>query len=78
MSLVLWGGLFVGAVFGLLHGAYVYRVISTPGGGAAHARAGYYAIWTLALWLLFGTYVLVLWLVAVVAYGIARLFRWRM
>jgi len=78
MSSVLWVGLIVGAVLGVLHGAYVYRVVSTPGSAAAHARAGYHAIWTLALWLLFGTYVLVLWLVAVVAYAIARPFRWRM
>jgi len=78
MSWVLWIGLVVGAVLGLLHGAYVYRVVAMPGGAAAHVRAGYYAIWTLALWLVFGTYVLVLWLVAVVAYAIARPFRWRM
>ena len=32
----------------------------------------------LGLWLLFGTYLLVLWLIALVAYAIARPFRWRM
>jgi hypothetical protein len=78
MKSMLWGGAVIGAIFGLLHAGYVYRVVSVPGGAAAHARAGYYAVWTLALWLLFGTYVLVLWIVSVVAYTIARPFRWRM
>jgi hypothetical protein len=78
MPSVLWAGTVVGAILGLLHAGYVYRLVSVPGGAVAHARAGYYAAWTLALWLLFGTYVLVLWLVAAVAYAIARPFRWRM
>jgi hypothetical protein len=78
MNSVLWAGTVVGAALGLLHAGYVYRLISTPGGAAAHARAGYYAVWTLALWLLFGTYVLVLWIISVVAYTIAKAFRWRM
>jgi hypothetical protein len=49
-----------------------------PGGAAAHIRAGYYALWTLALWLLFGTYVFVLWMISLIAYIIAKFFRWRM
>ncbi len=78
MNSVVWAGMIVGAVLGLLHGGYVYRVVSLPGGAAAHARAGYYALWTLFLWLLFGPYVLVLWIISVVAYTIARPFQWRM
>ena len=78
MKSMLWVGTIIGAILGLLHAGYVYRVVSLPGGTAAHARAGYYAVWTLALWLLLGTYVLVLWLISVVTYNIARPFRWRM
>lgn len=78
MNSVLLVGTFVGAALGLIHAGYVYRVVSMPGGATAHARAGYYALWTLALWILLGTYVLVLWVVSVIAYTIARPFRWRM
>ena len=78
MKSIFWVGTIIGAILGLLHGGYVYRVLSIPSGAAAHGRAGYYAVWTLALWILFGTYVLVLWLISVVDYAIARPFRWRM
>lgn len=78
MESLLLAGTVVGAVLGLLHACYVYRVVSVPGGAAAHARAGYYAVWTLVLWLLFGAYVLALWIVSVVAFAIATPFRWRM
>ena len=37
----------------------VEAIARTP----SHARAGYCALWTLGLWLLFGTYMLVLWLI---------------
>jgi hypothetical protein len=74
MNTVLWAGTVVGAVFGMLHAVYVYRLVAVDG----HIRAGYYALWTLGLWLVFGTYVLVMWVISVVAYAIARPFRWRM
>lgn len=78
MTDLLWAGTVVGAVLGLLHAGYVYRVVSAAGGTDAQARGGYYALWTFFLWLLFGSYVLVLWLISLVAYAIARPFRWRM
>ena len=78
MISVLWAGTAVGTLFGLLHAGYVYRVVSAPGGSTAHLRASYYALWTVVLWLLFGTYLLVLWIISVIAYTIARPFRWRM
>lgn len=77
MMSVLWVGTAVGAVLGLLHAGYVYRNLAMPDGSVARVRAGYYALFTFFLWLLFGTYVLVLWVVAVIAYAIARLFQWR-
>ena len=66
MTAVLWAGTVVGVVFGLLHALYVYRLVIAEGpadGPGGHLRAGYYALWTLGLWLLFGTYMLVLWLI---------------
>ncbi len=78
MDFVVWAGTILGAVLGLLHAGYVYRVVSVPGGATAHARASYFALWTLCLWLLLGTYVLALWIISVFAYAIARPFRWRM
>ena len=78
MKSMLWVGTIIGAILGLLHAGIRYRVLLNPGGAAAHARAGCYAVWTLALWLLCGIYVLVLWSISLVAYAIARPFRWRM
>ena len=78
MISVMWAGTAIGAVLGMLHAGYVYRAMAKIGGTAARVRAGYYALCTFVLWLLFGTYVLVLWLVSVVAYAIARPFQWRM
>ena len=66
MTAVLWAGTLVGVVFGLFHALYVYRLVMAEGPADAapsHARAGYYALWTLGLWLFFGTYMLVLWLI---------------
>ncbi len=81
MSSVLWAGTLVGALLGFIHAVYVYRLVAAeaPAGAAAnHARAGWYALWTLGLWIVFGAYILVLWVISVVAYAIARPFRWRM
>jgi len=74
MNSVLWAGAAVGAVFGLLHAIYIYRLVAIDG----HVRAAYYALWTFGLWLLFGPYVLVLWVISVIPYVIAKPFRWRM
>lgn len=78
MTAVLWAGTFVGALFGLIHAAYVYRLLMVGAPAEAptsHARALYYALWTLGLWLLFGSYVLVLWAAGVVFYVLFRAFR---
>ncbi len=81
MASVLWAGTLVGTLLGIIHAVYVYRLVAAeaPAGATAnHGQAGYYALWTLGLWIVFGSYVLVLWVIAVVAYAIARPFRWRM
>ena len=78
MSFLLWAGTIVGAACGLGHGAYVYNLVSREAskvnsGAAVRPKAIAYAIWTLALWVLFGVYVTVLWVVACCFYIPSRL-----
>ena len=71
-------GSIVGLVLGLIHSIYVYRVAAhnVPAGTAPdQARGLYFAVWTLALWLLFGSYVLILWLTGVLFYTVFKAFR---
>lgn len=75
--IVLQLGAIVGAVIGLFHAVYIYRRRASdfPDALAARpiaTRAGalYYALWTFALWVLFGSYVFVLWMISVVVYGV--------
>ena len=78
MSALLWAGTIVGAACGLGHGVYVFRRVSrdapvaTPG-GPHRPQAISYALWTLVLWVLFGVYVTVLWIVAFCFYIPSRL-----
>jgi hypothetical protein len=68
----------VGALLGLAHAAYIYRVVAhgVPADGEpSHARGLYFALWTLGLWVLFGSYVLILWLIGVLLYTIFKAFR---
>ncbi|GAF85492.1 unnamed protein product, partial [marine sediment metagenome] len=59
MSPLLWVGTIVGTACGLCHGFYVYNCVrqqalkATPG-SSDRSKATIYAIWTLALWMLFG------------------------
>ena len=69
MSDLLWIGSVLGALVGVAHAIYLLGV-------SAHEPRGrgagiYRAIWAIGLWSLFGTYVLVLWVVGVIAYGLA-------
>ena len=78
MSFLLWAGTIVGAACGLSHGAYVYNLVSREAskvnsGPAICPKAISYAIWTLALWVLFGVYVTGLWVVACCFYIPSRL-----
>ena len=70
MSSFLWIGTGLGAFFGILHGAYLYRQQIAVRGRAAGL---YYGIWTFALWTLFGAYVLVFWILGFILYSIGRL-----
>lgn len=78
MTTVLWAGTVVGAFFGVIHAVYVYRLITTEAPAEtppSRARALYYALWTLGLWVLFGSYILVLWLIGVVLYTLFKALR---
>jgi hypothetical protein len=75
---VLWAGTLVGALLGLCHAVYVFRVIEAeaPAESApSYTRPAYYALWTFGLWVLFGSYVLVLWLTGLVFYTVFKAFR---
>lgn len=67
-------GAALGLVLGAFHAIYVYRrrIAAAP---AEPLAAVYYAAWTLALWTLFGAYVLFFWLIGAAGMGIARLRR---
>ena len=76
--MIAWAGSVIGVLLGLTQAVYVYRVITngTPAGAApSPARGFYFALWTFGLWILFGSYVLVLWLAGVVLYLIFKAFR---
>jgi hypothetical protein len=66
MSELLWIGSILGAVVGVAHAVYLWRAES-QGQGAAIYRG----LWAIGLWTLFGTYVLVLWVVGVIVYGLS-------
>jgi hypothetical protein len=76
MANFLWLGSAFGAIFGMLHGIYLYRqqaacaLASGTTGGRAIGL--YYGLWAFALWTLFGAYVLALWVLGSIAYLIAR------
>lgn len=67
----------LGAVLGLAHGYWIYRQVSarhsTGAGLSGRARGVYYALWTLALWTVFGTYVLAFWILGSVCYPVVQL-----
>jgi hypothetical protein len=71
MSTLMIVGSTVGAILGIVHawGVYVQRIRDAklrgvaPGVGG-RLEAAYRALWTATLWTVFGTYVLVLWLIS--------------
>ena len=77
MDLFLWIGSAIGATLGFLHGVYLYRKItaraSVGDATGINVRGLYYAVWTFALWTLFGSYVLAFWLVGSIGSSLVRL-----
>lgn len=74
MNEFLWLGTSLGAGFGVLHAVQVYRG-KVEEEGASIGRAGYFALWTVALWTLFGAYLLVFWIVGAIGLAVSRLRR---
>ncbi len=68
----LWSGAVLGALFGVLHAAQVYRR-RVADEGASPGRAAYFALWAVALWTLFGAYLLAFWIIGAVGLAISRL-----
>jgi hypothetical protein len=77
MALFLWIGSACGAILGLSHALYLYRQIAarctTADAAGINRRGLYYAIWTFALWTIFGSYVLAFWLLGATVYALVRL-----
>jgi hypothetical protein len=71
----LWLGTGIGALFGLLHGIYVCRQQTAATG--SRAAGLYYGFWTVALWILFGAYVLTFWVAGAIGYAITVMRRRR-
>ena len=78
MGALLWLGMAISLACGLAHAVYVSNCINrdaalvTPNSPDRQSDL-FYAIWTMALWLLFGLYVTVLWVVACCFYIPSRL-----
>ncbi len=82
LSTGLWICSLVALALGLAHALYVYRqetgefqAALTRYPIAIRLRAGYYAVWTLVLWLLLGATVVVYWALAIIPYLIAKSIR---
>lgn len=82
MQTLLTLGLGFGAIAGMAHAYGLLqsrrRRHASASAGHLFVSAGYVVLWTIGLWMLFGTYVLSLWLLATVMYAGAharRLFR---
>ena len=75
MSLLLWVGTVFGAAIGLTHALYLWRVSLQE--SDSRSTAVYRGAWAIGLWTIFGTYVLVLWIVGVIAYGLAGILPFR-
>ncbi len=84
MNTIVWIGSLLGLAIGSLHAVHLYRrrVADARESAAAgttvhlttaHLEGAYYGLWALALWVIFGTYVLVLWVIGAVAYSIFRM-----
>ena len=76
--MIIWAGSIVGLLLGLAHAVYVFRAVASSepaNSGPNYTRGAYYAIWVLGLWILSGTYILVLWLAGVLFYLMFKVFR---
>lgn len=74
----MWVVLTVGLILGLAHAAYVYPVVMVREGEIDPVKrpsAISYVAWTLLLWIVFGFYVIGIWLIGSVLYLLFKAFR---
>lgn len=70
MTAFLWTGTLLGAIVGALHALYLYRRIADRRGPAG---ALVYGLWAVALWTLFGAYVLAFWCLGLLGSVVTRI-----
>lgn len=82
MNSGLMAGVLFGAAVGVVHACAVFAAQVRYGARPTQApvpavflRAAWFALWTFALWVLFGSYVLLLWLVGLLLHTASRLRR---
>ena len=71
-------GTLVGLVLGLFHATYMYGLVSSGANTASpgsRVSALNFSLWSSALWILAGAYLLGFWLIAVVFYIVFKAFR---
>lgn len=73
MSMFIWIGTAIGFVVGTLHACSIFRQRLAQGAGMP--KAVYFAVWTLALWSLFGAYVLAFWVLGAAGIAVSRVGR---
>ncbi len=75
---LMWTGSVIGVLLGLVHAMYVFNVVAgrgVPSGSRNYLRGNYFAFWTFLLWILFGTYILVLWIIGMFFYLVFKAYR---
>ncbi len=63
---LVWAGTILGLTAGLIHAVQILRTQTSLPGGNSPAMASYRAIWAIVLWTVFGGYLLLMWIVAVI------------
>ncbi len=74
MAMFFWIGTALGVVAGMLHASLVFRRRLAEGSGGI-AEAVYFAAWTIALWIMFGAYVMAFWIVGLIGMALSRIGR---
>lgn len=74
MQEFLWAGTFLGAVIGLIHAIHIFGQKMTDR-DTSLTGAVYFALWTFALWTLFGAYLLAFWVIGAVGLAFSRMRR---
>lgn len=72
MSTFLLAGAFIGGFVGLLHAVQIFGERLRRGTGGV-LSAAWFALWTMALWTVFGAYVLAFWVFGLALMALSRL-----